>query len=278
MVLDTIFEPFQYQFMIRALIVCISVGVICPVFGAHVINREMGFMGDALSHAVLPGIVAAYVIGLNPLAGAVPMGIVVALLIGFIVKKANISHDTSIGILFTGLFALGLILLSVLGGTGLNLEHILLGQVLSTSTIDVYVTLVLSVFTLVLMILLHKQMVFVGFDYQGAVVAGLPAARINYLLLVLLSIVIVVTLQVVGIILVVAMLITPAAAASLITRRFSRVILVGVIFGVLAAVVGLYLSYQFNLPSGPSIALTSTAIFAFAFLKRWQTNRVAGGA
>lgn len=278
MALETIFEPFQYQFMLRALIVCISVGVICPVLGAHVINREMGFMGDALSHAVLPGIVAAYVIGLNPLAGAIPMGIVVALLIGFIVKKANISHDTSIGILFTGLFALGLVLLSLLGGTGLNLEHILLGQVLSTSTIDVYVTLVLSVFTLVLMILLHKQMVFVGFDYQGAVVAGLPAARINYLLLVLLSIVIVVTLQVVGIILVVAMLITPAAAASLITRRFSRVILVGVIFGVLAAVVGLYLSYQFNLPSGPSIALTSTAIFAFAFLKRWQTNRVAGGA
>ena len=278
MALETIFEPFQYQFMLRALIVCISVGVICPVLGAHVINREMGFMGDALSHAVLPGIVAAYVIGLNPLAGAIPMGIVVALLIGFIVKKANVSNDTSIGILFTGLFALGLILLSVIGGTGINLEHILLGQVLSTSSTDVFVTLVLSVFTLVLMILFHKKMVFVGFDYQGAVVVGLPAAKINYLLLVLLSIVIVVTLQVVGIILVVAMLITPAAASSLITKRFSRVILVGVVFGVIAAIVGLYLSYQFNLPSGPSIALTSTTIFVLAFLKRVKTSGVAGSA
>jgi ABC-type Mn2+/Zn2+ transport system permease subunit len=274
--LDPIFEPFQYQFMVRALIVCISVGVICPFLGAHVINREMGFMGDALSHAVLPGIVAAYAIGLSPLIGAIPMGIIVALLIGFLVKKSNISHDTSIGILFTGLFALGLILLSVLGGAGINLEHILLGQVLSTSNIDVYVTLGLSLLTLALMILLHKQMVFVGFDYQGAVVAGLPAARINYLLLVLLSIVIVVTLQVVGIILVVAMLITPAAASSLIAKRFSRAIVLGVLFGVIAAVVGLYLSYYFNLPSGPSIALTSTAIFALAFLKRWQASGVAG--
>ena len=276
--LDPLFEPFQYQFMVRALIVCISVGVICPFLGAHVINREMGFMGDALSHAVLPGIVAAYAIGFSPLIGAVPMGIIVALLIGFIVKKSNISHDTSIGILFTGLFALGLILLSVLGGTGINLEHILLGQVLSTSSTDVYVTLGLSMATVALMTLLHKQMVFVGFDYQGAVVAGLPAAKINYLLLILLSIVIVVTLQVVGIILVVAMLITPAAASSLIAKRFSRVIALVVLFVVIAAVVGLYLSYHFNLPSGPAIALTATTIFALAFLKKWQTRGIAGAA
>lgn len=266
MLIDSIFEPFQYQFMVRALIVCISIGVICPFLGAHVINREMGFMGDALSHAVLPGIVAAYAIGFSPLVGAIPMGIAVALLMGFIVKKANISHDTSLGIMYTGLFALGLILLSILGGTQINLEDILIGQVLSTSTMDVLVTLGLSLLTILLMLVFHKRMVFVGFDYEGAIVAGLPASRIDYLLLALLSIVIVVSLQTVGIILVVAILITPAAASSLIAKRFSSAILLGIFFGVASGIIGLYISYYFNLPSGPSIALTSTAIFTLCFL------------
>ena len=137
---------------------------------------------------------------------------------------------------------------------------------MSTSNTDVYVTICLTAVTLLLMILLYKQMVFIGFDFEGATVAGLPAAKIDYLLLVLLSVVIVVTLQVVGIILVVGMLITPAAAASLISKRFSRVIFVGILFGVISAVVGLYLSYYFDLPPGPSIALVSTIIFCLSFL------------
>jgi ABC-type Mn2+/Zn2+ transport system permease subunit len=269
---DLIIEPFQYKFMVRALIVCISIGVVCPFLGAHVITREMSFMGDALAHAVLPGMVVAYAVGLSPLIGAIPMGIIVALTIGYLVKKSNISNDTSIGILFTGLFALGLVLLSLLGGTRINVEDLLLGQVMSTSNTDVFVTICLTVVTLILMILLYKQMVFIGFDFEGATVAGLPAAKINYLLLALLSIVIVVTLQVVGIILVVGMLITPAAASSIIVRRFSTVIFVGILFGVSSAVIGLYLSYHLNLPSGPSIALTSTIIFVLAFLLKWRRH------
>ena len=121
---DLIIEPFQYKFMVRALIVCISIGVVCPFLGAHVITREMSFMGDALAHAVLPGMVVAYAVGLSPLIGAIPMGIIVALTIGYLVKKSNISNDTSIGILFTGLFALGLVLLSLLGGTRINVEDL----------------------------------------------------------------------------------------------------------------------------------------------------------
>ena len=269
---DPFIEPFQYQFMIRALIVCVSVGVMCPLLGAHVINREMGFMGDALAHAVLPGMVAAYAMGLSPLMGAIPTGIVVALAIGFMVKKSNISNDTSIGILFTGLFALGLVLISAMGGIGVNIEDILLGQVMSISDAEVYVTICLTVITLGLMVMLYKQMIFIGFDFEGATVAGLSASRINYLLLALLSIVIVVTLQVVGIVLVVGMLITPAAAASLVARRFSRVILLGILFGVLSAIAGLYLSYHFNLPSGPAIALTSTLIFILSFIAKWSRS------
>ena len=163
--IDLIVEPFQYKFMVRALIVCLAVGVMCPFLGAHVINRDMGFMGDALAHSVMPGLVAAYAVGLTPMFGAIPLGITVALVIGYVVKRSNVSNDTAMGILFAGLFALGLVLLSLLGGSGINVEDILLGQVMGTSDMDVYVTITVTVLTLLLMILLYKQMIFVGFDF-----------------------------------------------------------------------------------------------------------------
>ena len=272
MLIDAIIEPFQLTFMMRALVVCVLIGVMCPFLGAHVINREMGFMGDALAHSVLPGMVGATILGFSPLLGAIPTGIVVALTIGYIVKKSNVSNDTSIGIMFTALFALGLVLLSLHGDEEIHVEDILLGQITTISNTDVLVTVFLALVTFTIMVLLHKQLVFVGFDYEGAVVAGLPASRIDYLLLALLSVVIVVSLQIVGIILVVGMLITPAAAASLIAKRFSSAIVLGIVFGVTSGVVGLYMSYYFNLPSGPAIALTSTAIFTLSFLNRLRTT------
>ena len=268
MIIDLLSEPFQFSFMFRALIICICVGTICPFLGAHVINRQMGFMGDALAHSVMPGMVVSYIIGISPFFGAIPMGIVVALLIGFLVRKTKISNDTSIGIMFTGLFAIGLIMISLMGGLTVNLEDLLLGQVTSTSVSDLYTTLFLTTFVLVVMCILYKQMIFTGFDYEGATVIGLKAGMIDYILLGLLSIVIVVTLQAVGIILVVGMLITPAAAASLVVNRFSKLVLVGIAFGIISAIGGLYASYYFDLPSGPSIALMSTSIFCVTFIKR----------
>jgi manganese/iron transport system permease protein len=174
--------------------------------------------------------------------------------------------------MFTALFAFGLVLLSLHGDEEIHVEDILLGQITTISNTDVLVTVFLALVTFTIMVLLHKQLVFVGFDYEGAVVAGLPASRIDYLLLALLSVVIVVSLQIVGIILVVGMLITPAAAASLIAKRFSSAIVLGIVFGVTSGVVGLYMSYYFNLPSGPAIALTSTAIFTLSFLNRLRTT------
>ena len=268
MLIDFILDPFQFSFMVRALIICICVGIICPFLGAHVINRQMGFMGDALAHSVMPGMVASYIIGISPFFGAIPMGIVVALLIGFLVRKTKISNDTSIGIMFTGLFAIGLIMISLMGGLTVNLEDLLLGQVTSTSVSDLYTTLLLTTFVIAVMCLLYKQMIFTGFDYEGATVIGLKAGIIDYILLGLLSIVIVVTLQAVGIILVVGMLITPAAAASLITNRFWKLVIVGIIFGVISAIGGLYASYYLDLPSGPSIALISTIIFCGSLTKK----------
>ena len=228
----------------------------------------MGFMGDALAHSVMPGMVVSYIIGISPFFGAIPMGIVVALLIGFLVRKTKISNDTSIGIMFTGLFAIGLIMISLMGGLTVNLEDLLLGQVTSTSVSDLYTTLLLTTFVLAVMCLLYKQMIFTGFDYEGATVIGLKAGIIDYILLGLLSIVIVVTLQAVGIILVVGMLITPAAAARLITNRFWKLVIVGIIFGVISAIGGLYASYYLDLPSGPSIALISTIIFCGSLTKK----------
>jgi len=274
MVYDFLIDPFQYTFMTKALIACVLIGIVCPLFGAHVINREMGFMTDALAHAVLPGMVAAYVMNLNPFYGAIPMGIIVALSIGYIVRKSNISNDTSIGILFSGLFALGITSISMLEpqNSTLNIESILLGQIASISTNDLYVYGTLTVFTLVIMAFFHRQLIFVGFDFDGAKVAGLSSSKLDYLLLVLLSLVIVITLQIVGVILVVGLLITPAASASLLVNHFSKVIILGILFGVVSSICGLYISYYLNLPSGPAIALISTSIFGLSFLKKLQTN------
>jgi len=268
--LDFLLEPLQYSFIVRALIVSVLVGVICPFLGAFVINREMGFMGDALAHSVLPGMVIAYGAGVSPFLGAIPNAILVALGIGYIVKKTRVSNDTSIGIVFSALFSIGLITLALLDGTSVDVEDILLGQVLSTSVSDVYVTIALTGGLLIIMGLLYKPMVFVGFDFDGSTVAGIPSAKLDYLLLVLLSVVVVISLQVVGIVLVIGMLITPAAAAGMIAKRFPKVIILGIVFGVISAVTGLYISYYFNLPSGPAIALVSTGIFGLSLIKNWR--------
>lgn len=269
---EFLLEPLQYSFIVRALIVSVLVGIMCPFLGAFVINREMGFMGDALAHSVLPGMVIAYGAGVSPFLGAIPNAILVALGIGYIVRKTRVSADTSIGIVFSALFSLGLILLAITGGININVEDILLGQVLSTSTTDVYVTVALTGIVISIMILFYKPLVFVGFDFEGSAVAGIPAVKLDYLLLTLLSVVIVMSLKVVGIVLVIGMLITPAAAAGLIVRRFSGVILLGIGFGVISAMVGLYASYYFNLPSGPAIALASTCIFGCSLIKKWQSG------
>jgi ABC-type Mn2+/Zn2+ transport system permease subunit len=268
--LDFLLEPLQYSFIVRALIVSVLVGVMCPFLGAFVINREMGFMGDALAHSVLPGMVIAYGAGVSPFLGAIPNAILVALGIGYIVKKTRVSNDTSIGIVYSALFSIGLITLALLDGTSVDVEDILLGQVLSTSASDVYVTIALTGGLLIIMGLLYKPMVFVGFDFDGSTVAGIPSAKLDYLLLVLLSVVVVMSLQVVGIVLVIGMLITPAAAAGMIAKRFPKVIILGIVFGVISAVTGLYISYYFNLPSGPAIALVSTGIFGLSLIKNWR--------
>ena len=273
--IDYIVGPFQYGFMVRALIVSVLVGVMCPVLGAYVITRGRAFMGDALAHSVLPAMVVAFLLGISPFFAAVPAGIVIALLMGSVARRTGISEDTSIGIIFAGMFALGLVMLSTSNNITVNIEDLLLGQVLGVSQTDVFVSLGLTALVIAGLYAFHRQLVYTTFDPVGAKVVGIRTGLIEYVLLALLALVIVIGIQAAGIVLVMAMLITPAAAAYLIAKRFTGVMIIGALIGALSAVAGLYLSYHADLPSGPSMALVATGIFAVAaVMKRgWPIRR-----
>ena len=273
--IDNIVGPFQYGFMVRALIVSVLVGVMCPVLGAYVITRGRAFMGDALAHSVLPAMVVAFLLGISPFFAAVPAGIVIAVLMGGVARRTGISEDTSIGIIFAGMFALGLVMLSTSNNITVNIEDLLLGQVLGVSQTDVYVSLALAALVIAGLYAFHRHLVYTTFDPVGATVIGIRTGLIEYVLLALLALVIVIGIQAAGIVLVMAMLITPAAAAYLIAKRFTGVMIIGALIGAMSAVVGLYLSFHADLPSGPSMALVATGIFAIAAVmkRRWPLWR-----
>ena len=262
--LDYLIGPFQYGFMVRALIVSVLVGVMCPILGAYVITRGRAFMGDALAHSVLPGMVIAFLLGVSPFFAAVPAGIVVALLMGTVSRRTGISEDTSIGIVFAGMFALGLVMLSKATNVNVDIEDLLLGQVLGVTQTDVYVSLGLTALVLVGLYAFHRQLVYTTFDEIGASVVGIKTGLVEYVLLGLLALVIVIGIQAAGIVLVMAMLITPAATGYLLARRFVGVMIIGALVGATSAIVGLYLSFHADLPSGPAMALLATTLFAAA--------------
>tara|TARA_Y100000766_G_scaffold271658_1_gene270737 strand:- start:157 stop:999 length:843 start_codon:yes stop_codon:yes gene_type:complete len=264
-VIELILDPFKYDFMIRSLITAFASGAMLSILGPFAINRNMGFMADAMAHATLPIIAVGVFLGFSISELGVPAAILIAIFLGLIIKNTNVGEDTAIGIIFSSFFALGFVLISLLNVT-VNLEDLLFGQILAVSTSDVYivVSLLLTVFTVV--IVYFKQLLFYSFDPIGAEVKGLNTTFLNYLFLILLSIAIVGSLQTVGIILVLSMLIIPAAAAKLVTDTFVTSIKVSVFFGIISSISGLYLSYFLNLPSGPSMSLVATGIFVLSFL------------
>lgn len=263
--IELILDPFKYDFMIRSLITAFASGAMLSILGPFAINRNMGFMADAMAHATLPIIAVGVFLGFSISELGVPAAILIAIFLGLIIKNTNVGEDTAIGIIFSSFFALGFVLISLLNVT-VNLEDLLFGQILAVSTTDVYivVSLLLTVFTVV--IVYFKQLLFYSFDPIGAEVKGLNTTFLNYLFLILLSIAIVGSLQTVGIILVLSMLIIPAAAAKLVTDTFVTSIKVSVFFGIISSISGLYLSYFLNLPSGPSMSLVATGIFVLSFL------------
>ena len=263
---EYIYEPFSYAFMIRSLIVAVSVGLMLPLLGSYVINRNLGFMGDALAHASLPALVFGLLIGVNILIAAIPTAIFLALLLGYLINKSNIGEDTAIGIIFSSFFALGFILLSIFKNIAFNVEDLLFGQILGVSSFDVSITLILTTIVIITSFILYKQFLFISFDPKGAKVAGIKVNLFNNIFLVLLSLSIIAALQSVGIILVLSMLITPAAAAKLLMKSFPSSIITASIFGIIASLSGLYFSYYLDFPSGPSMALTATLIFIIVWI------------
>ena len=177
--IEYIYEPFSYSFMIRSLIVAVSVGVILPVLGSYVINRNLGFMGDAMAHASLPGLAFGLLIGVSIFIAAIPAAIIIALVLGYLINRSKIGEDTAIGIIFSSLFALGFIMLSIYDHILLSVEDLLLGQILAVSRFDVWATLILSAIIIITTLVLYKQFLFISFDPKGAKISGLNLSLIH---------------------------------------------------------------------------------------------------
>jgi len=264
--LDLIIEPLTYGFMWRSLLAAIMVGIISPVLGAYVILRGMAFLGDALAHIILPGVVLAFLLGWPLAVGALLVGILGAIGIGALSQRGEIREDTAIGIIFAGSFALGIALISTVRSYAVDLTHILFGDILGVSTTDLWITLGLGILVLATVIVFYKEFLVLAFDPKLAVVLRLPEQFLRYLLIVLIAVTIVTSLQTVGVALVLAMLVTPAATAQLLTQRLPTMMLVAAVVGVFSNVTGLYLSFYINVASGPAMVLVATALFGLVFL------------
>ena len=274
--LEYLIEPFKYEFMLRSLVTAIISGMMLPMLGSFTINRNMGFMADAMAHATMPIIAVGVFFGFSISALGLPAAIFVALFLGFVIKNTNMGEDTSIGIIFSSFFALGFVLISLLN-VSINLEDLLFGQILAVSYFDVFAILTLFIVLLFFFLVFYKQLLFYSFDPIGAQIRGLNTSFLNYLFLIMLSLAIIGSLQTVGIILVLSMLIIPAASAKLLAKTFNVTTIIGVVFGVISSVSGLILSYYFNLPSGPSMALVATGIFVICFIYKKLKNPIYFG-
>ncbi len=258
-------EFMNYTFLQKALITSIIVGVTCGIIGSFITLKGMSLMGDAISHAVLPGVAISYMMGINFFYGAVVTGLLTALGINYIDQKSRVKADSAIGIVFSAFFAVGVILIQK-AQSAIDLTSILFGNILTVNDTDQYMTMVVGVSVIFIVLLFYKELLITTFDPTMARAYGLPVDLINYGIMILLTLVSVVSLQTVGVILVVALLITPASTAYLLTNDFSKMILLSALIGAIAATAGLYFSFLYNLPSGAVIVLAAATMFVLALL------------
>jgi len=262
--IDLLLSPLGYDFFVRALLASALVGISCAVVGSFVVLKGMSFIGDAVSHAAFPGVVIAYLLGVPIIIGGSIAAIGTALGIGALTRRSGLRSDAVIGVLFAGMFALGVALFSAIPNFVGDLLGFLFGDVLGISVGDLAALSLLATLLIAIVALLWKELLYATFDPLGAGAAGLPVRRLDDLLLVLIAVTIVVSLQAVGIVLVVAMITTPAATAQLLVRRFDRMIGVAAVIGVTSGVIGLYASYLLDVASGASIVLVETLLFVAA--------------
>jgi ABC-type Mn2+/Zn2+ transport system permease subunit len=270
---DWLIEPFRYPFMQTALLAALCVGLTCAVLGVYVVQRRMAFIGDAMAHTTLPGLVIAHLSGWSLSLGALVAAILTAFGIGWISRKQRVREDTAIGVVFTGMFALGILLMSRTRSYR-DLSHMLFGNVLGVSWGDLTLMAGVAGIVLVTLFLFHKELELTSFDPTHAEVIGIRSDRLRYLLLVLLALAVVTGIQAVGVILTSALLVTPAATASLLTDRFPRMMLIAAVVSIGASVIGLYLSYYLQASSGAAIVLTCTGIFVVTWAMHTVRNRL----
>ena len=269
--------PLQYEFMLRGMVAAILVGIVCAVVGTYVVLRGMAFFGDALAHTILPGIALGYILSGGArdtlFWWALGTAILAALGIGAISKQAEVKEDTAIGIIFAGMFALGIALISTVRSYAVDLSHFLFGDVLGVSPQSLWLIVIFGGFVLLIIAAFYKEFLTLSFDPILAVTLRLPVGLLNNLLLALIAVTVAVSLQTVGVALMVAMLVTPAATAYLLTQRLSTMMMLAASFAAFSGVVGLYLSYYMSIASGAAIVLTATFLFLLAFL--WKRMRSA---
>ena len=270
--IDLLFGPFALEFMQRALVTALVVGALCSTIGTYVVLRKLSFIGDGLAHASFAGIVIAYLRGGSFWIGAAIATIVTALGIGFVHRRANVSLDTAIGVLFTAAFALGVFLMSRSTRATLDLQSFLFGSILGVSRDDLFIVLGLGFIVALVIGALWRPLLYTSFDPVVAQASGIREGLVDNALLVILALTIIVSLQLVGIVLVAALLVTPAAAAAQLTKRFVPMMLLSATYGIFASVAGLYASFQLHAASGATIVLLATVIF-FAALGISATRR-----
>jgi len=277
MALDAILGPLAFPFFVRALVASAIVGLVCAVVGSYMVLRGLAFMGDALSHSAFPGVVAAYLLKGPFYLGAAIAAVGTALAIGWVTRRGQLRGDTAIGVLFAGMFALGIFLFSLIPNYVGDLFGFLFGEVLGIGVGDLIALTGLAIVVLAIVALLWKELLYATFDPLGAAASGLPVVRLDYLFLALIALTIVISLQAVGIILVVAMLVTPAATGQILSQSFGRLVAVAVVIGIVSPIVGLYLSYWLNAASGATIVLVETGVFVAALLWKGRPSRRAAG-
>jgi manganese/iron transport system permease protein len=273
-VIDALAAPFHYAFMQRAFVAALAVGLLCSTMGTYVILRKLSFIGDGIAHASFAGIVIAYLRGANFYIGAGIVAVLTAVGIGFVHRRGRISLDTTIGVLFTGMFALGVYLMSQQRSYAIDLQSFLFGDILAVQPQDLWLILALSIIVAIAVIVLFRGLLYTTFDPVVAQASGIHAPVYEYALLVMLALTIVISLQAVGIVLVAALLVTPAAAAYQLTSRFAPMMALAAVLGSASTVGGLYLSYYVRASSGATIVLLATVLF-FAALAANRLRRLS---
>ncbi|MCY3719577.1 MAG: metal ABC transporter permease [Anaerolineaceae bacterium] len=272
-ILDALLEPLSYGFAQRALLALMLVGCLSAVVGSFMVVRGLAFFGDALAHAVLPGVAVAYTAGGNLFVGGLGAGILAALIIGLMTRDRKVREDTAIGIVFVTMFALGIAIISTRPSYSLDLTHILFGSISGIDDADLTYMVILGGLVLTLILVFYKQLLIVCFDPELGRVLRFPVAFLRALLLVLVAVTIVLSLQAVGLALMLALLLTPAATARLLTKRMSHMILLAGLLGCAGGVTGFYLSWWTNVPPGSAIVLELSAVFGLVYAYRTLRQR-----